>query len=194
MKKVAVSTAIALTLAVIPLPSAAWNIICGVSILSFGASTMSTKWEADSAAIKGMSEFYAAIAELQAVNVEALALKAGDPAKAAEVTKIQSALARFKASRDQLMSAQTKANQLVTAKNPLDNIGKESLGLWKQLADLNSEFIRNLEAGALPDLYRLHEAIDVTQRMNSLGMRASLMHLNQHKTLHSTGGASIKFK
>ena len=92
---------------------------------------MSTKWDADSAAIKGMSEFYAGVAELQAVNIEALALPAGDPKKAAEVTKIQNALARFKASRDQLMLAQTTANQLVTQSNPLDSIGKESLGLWK---------------------------------------------------------------
>ena len=194
IKKIAVPATIAVALAVSPVSSLAWNIVCGVSILSFGAATMATKWEADSAAIKGISEFYAAIADLQAVNVDALLQKGASAAKSNEIAKTQNALARFRASRDQLASAQTKANQLVSPTNPLDNIGKESIALWKQLADLNSEFIRNLEGGTLPDLYRLHEAIDLTHRINNLGMRASLLHLNQHKTHHSTGGSGAKFQ
>jgi uncharacterized phage infection (PIP) family protein YhgE len=140
-----------------------------------------------------MSEFYAAIAELQAVNVDALLQATTSAAKSAEVTKTKSAVARFKASRDQLAAATTAANRLVTPANALDSIGKESLALWKQLADLNDEFIKSLEGGALPNLLRLHEAIDLIHRIGNLGMRASLMHLNQQKSQHSPGGAGAKF-
>lgn len=187
--------AVATILLITPLPSSAWNLICGVSIGVFGASPAmaKVKWQADSDAIKAMSEFYAAIAELQAINIDVI-LKPGDPERAGEIAKTRNALARFKASRDQLTAAQKMASELITPANPLDSIGKESIGLWKQLAEFNGEFINNLESGSLPNLYRLHDAIDVTQRMNTLGMRASLMHLYQHKAQHSIGGATAKFQ
>lgn len=193
LKKLVLPVAAALAMSV-PVVGYSWNIICGVSILSFREATMSTKWEADSAAIRATSELYAAIADLQSINVEVALQDASGPEKVKEVTKTTNALAHFKASRDQLAVAQTKAGQMVTASNPLDNIGQESIALWKQLADYEYEFILSLEGGSLPDLYRLHEAIDLIHRIDNLGMRASLMHLNQHKLHHTTGGATTHFK
>ena len=189
MKKLAKVFLVA-SLAATPLYGHAWNLICGVSIGAFKAATMDTKWEADSAAIKGMSEFYGAIAELQSINIENLSI-AGK--KAGELPKIAAALARFKASNDQLTQATTKANQLIATTGPADNMGIESMGLWKQLSDRNTRSIKALEANTLPELEDLHGAIEITHRIGNVGMRASLLHLNQHKTHHTAGGPSVKF-
>jgi hypothetical protein len=188
------SSAIAAGVFVSPLPTYAWNIVCGVSILSFGAATMSTKWEADSAALRGIGAFYAAIADLQNVNVEIATQSATSSNKSGEVSKLESASAQFKQSRSLFQEAIAKANQLATPSNPLDNIGTQSIALWQKMADANAKFIAALDGGTLPDLYGLHEAIDTIHQIGSIGMRASLMHLNQHKEAHTTGGPSVKFK
>lgn len=178
-------------LATIPLHSQAWNIVCGVSINAFKASTMDTKWEADAAAIKGMSEFYGAIAELQGINVENLL--GGGNKKPSEQAKVDAAVVRFKASNEQLARAQAKAEELIASTGPVDNMGAASIGLWKQLADRNAVLIKTLEDKQLPELDELHAAIELTHRIGNVGMRASLMHLGQNKTHHTSGGASARF-
>jgi hypothetical protein len=190
MKKVAKVIVIS-ALVASPLYSHAWNIICGVSVLSFKASTMDTKWEADSAAIRGLSDFYAGVAELQGINIEIL-LSTSDK-KSAETSRVTAAIAKFKSSNDQLAVAQSKAVQLIAAAGPADSMGSESIAMWKQLADRNSMIVKSLEQKELPDLETLHTAIDLTTRISNLGMRASLLHLGQHKTHHTTGGAAAKF-
>ena len=190
MKK-AVKVLLASALVASPLYGHAWNIICGVSLLSFKASTMDTKWEADTAAIRAMSEFYAGVAELQSINVELLTT-AGNK-KQAELGRVSAAIARFKASNDQLTQAQTKAGQLTASAGPADNMGNESMAMWKQLATQNGAIIKSLEGKQLPELEVIHGAIDLTHRIGALGMRASLVHLGQHKTHHTAGGTSAKF-
>ncbi|CDZ73258.1 Hypothetical protein NGAL_HAMBI2610_48880 [Neorhizobium galegae bv. orientalis] len=176
-----------------PVSGYAWNIICGVSVLSFGDVKMSSKWEADSVAIRGISEFYKAISELQNINVE-IALAPASADKLAEITKIQSATTALKASASSFQSAVEKANALSSAANPMDSIGKQSIALWKKMSDYNTAFAKALDGGMLPDLYELHEAIDVVHQIDNLGMRASLMHLNQHKDAHTAGGHAATFK
>jgi hypothetical protein len=171
-----------------------WNIICGISVLSFGQADMTTKWEADSAAINGISEFYSAIASLQSINVELLLATDKSPAKNSEIAKTNDALAHFKSSQDLFKKAKTKANQMATPTNPLDKIGTESLKLWDQLANYENTFASNLSSGQLPDLYELHAAIDVVHQIDNLGMRASLMHLATQQHYHTVGGAQARFK
>jgi hypothetical protein len=193
-RSILLSSVVAVGTLVSPLPTYAWNIICGASILSFGVATISTKWEADSAALRGISAFYAAIADLQNVNVEVATQSATSVNKSGELSKLENASAQFKQSRTSFQEAIVKANQLATPSNPLDNMGTQSIALWQKMADANAKFIAALDGGTLPDLYALHEAIDTIHQIGSLGMRASLMHLNQHKETHTAGGPSVKFK
>ena len=195
LKKTLVPLTIAITAAISP-PTYAWNIVCGISLLSFGDKqiNMTTKWEADSSALRGISEFYGAIAELQSINVDIALNHSKSIDKSSETTKISNAAAHFKASSEALSMAASKANQMITSANPADSIGKESMELWAQLDNYNQIFLKNIDAGELPNLYQLHEAIDLTQRIANLGMRASLMHLNQHKEHHTEGGAAAEFK
>ena len=174
---------------VIPVSNYAWNIICGISVNVFMAKTMPTKWEADSSALKGISSFYAAIAELQNVNVEPASIKS-----TAEVHKIELANQLFKESNSHLRSAKNNAQKLIESTSSPDKFGQDSIALWAQLEDLNSKFIANIELGHLPDLSELHNAVEITQKISSLGIKASRIHLDTQELYHTAGGKNTPFK
>lgn len=171
----------------LPVTSNAWNIICGISIDAFQKSTMPTKWEADSAAIMGMSHFYSAISHLQSINVESIK-------DDSEVKKIKLAAESFQASNKSLQKALASANELVGKSGPADDFGRQSMGLWKELGAMNDSFIGAINEGHLPNLHNLHKAIEVTQQMSNVGIRASLVHLKGHELHHTEGGAKASFK
>lgn len=155
---------------------------------------MTTKWQADTSVIRGISEFYGAIAELQSDNVEIALNHPKSFDKNSEITKISNAATHFRASSEALNTAASKANQMITSAPPVDSIGKESMELWANLDNYSKTFVTNIDAGELSNLYQSHGAIDLTQRIANLGMSASLMHLNQHKEHHTKGGAVAEFK
>ena len=194
IRNAAVSGVAVLALGTYASPASAWNIICGISVLSFGAADMDRKWEADSAALQGIGEFYMALSDMQSINVEFALQDEPSASRDIEISKIDGALERLMESRNSFERAISEAEGMITASNPLDSIGEKSISLWREMVDLNSEFISAMEEGYLPDLYRLHEAIDTIHEIGNLGMRASLMHLNQHETQHSSGGPSARFR
>lgn len=171
--------------------ASAWNIICGISVAVFKAASVNSKWEADTAAIRAMAEFYSAIAELQSINVEILLKKNSDNKQ--EKLKVMRAIARFKASNSQLDLAAERARELMNIAGPADSMGNASLKFWKELYFNNEKSIKALESNQLPLLEDLHEAIELTQRIQNLGIRASLTHLGAHKEHHTAGGVAAKF-
>lgn len=191
MKKI-VSLIFISVLAIFPGACFGWNIICGISIAAFRASSLDTKWEADTAAIKGISEFHGAIAELQGINTEIILGKSVD--KSLELNKVSQAVKKFEESNKQLDLAVEKAQKLIISAGGADNMGRESMRLWQELHRHNSKFIKSLRGKQLPELEELHSAIEITQQIGNIGMRASLLHLGQNKMQHTTGGMNATFK
>ncbi len=188
-----VFTLLAVTI-LLSIPARAHNVVCGVSVSAFHTQQMNTKWDADSAAIRGISAFWAAIADLQSVNVEIAIQSTPSAGKSVEVSKLEDASTQFKTSKTQFEDALQKANQLVTPTNPLDNFGTQSIELWQKMIAFDKAFSAALDEGSVPDLHSLHDAIDTVQRLVNLGMRASVMHLNQQREFHTSGGPTVKFK
>lgn len=72
LRMIAVSAVVAAALATFTTPRVthAWNIICGVSIDLDSVEIAALKWDADSRALRAISLFYAAVAELQRIEIE----------------------------------------------------------------------------------------------------------------------------
>ena len=171
----------------LPTSGYAWNIICGVSTGAFKAGAMETKWEADSNALTAISHFYAGISALQSVNVEYTKLTAPAEKREIEIRKLSKASAFFKESNKSFRKAKEGAAILIKATMPLDDLGKNSIELWKKLETLNDGFINSIDSGTLPSLFKLHDAINITTEILNLGMQASLIHLGQYKLYHTEG-------
>ena len=172
----------------------AWNIVCGAVCIGApsGMKTMSTKWKSDSEALAGLGNFYLALSQLQAVEVSNISADTKKAEMTTEINHVDQAKSLFTETSKHLSAAISAAQELIPSVSGEDAaMSNLSVGRYKQLKDLVDSFVKAIEAHHLPELSKLHEALDLTMKISSFGRDVSQSHVGAMG--HSQGGESVKW-
>lgn len=199
MKKCTIiTTIIATTIGAICVQQAnAWNIVCGA--VCIGVTTdkamdkaMATKWKSDSEALAGLGKFYLALSQLQAVEVGNITDESKKTEKTGEIDRIAQAKGLLTEASQHLATAISAAEELIPSIGAEDAaMSKLSVGRYKQLKELVDSFVKDIGARHLPDLAKLHEALDLAIKITSFGRDVSQSHVGVMG--HTQGGPAVKW-
>lgn len=167
-----------------PVPSLAWNLICGVSIgLQVASVDTEKKWDADSYAIKGMGMYYLAISDLQRIQINADSV-VNPNTLSGEGSSIDEAIKYLGESQSNFTEALDMAKSL--------GLGDDKgLGYLTQLIERTQSLKAQLEANSLPNLDEIHETTSLVVSYTQYGMELSMKHLEMGVSGHGKGG--VKF-
>jgi hypothetical protein len=192
---------VAVLLLFCPLAAKAWNIVCGVSIAYVGEckdgpNLLAKQYQVDATLLKGISEYHAAMGELQQVDIPALkAGKAGEKDKA----QIKSGETRLKASADLFKSAVRDGNQLLkdfdaARCKPVAAERTTALDTLRQaqkMADHLDSMLKKISSNTLPSVSSVHDGLTIIGKVTANGLKLSKAHMG--KTHHSGAREEVKF-
>ncbi|ANL84616.1 hypothetical protein [Rhizobium phaseoli] len=185
MKGILYAASIIAGITVAVAPANAWNIICGVSI-NLQASDNNRKWDADSSALYGVSHFYAAVAEMQRLQLRDDKTFANPPSQRSDKTAIEQAAIELKNSSD----AFGRSLKLAQAYNLGDEKG---LALLKRLSEGVTKLYETIEFDrALPTLSSLQAVAKDINEFTAYGIELSNKHLGMKMPGHGSGGSDYK--
>jgi hypothetical protein len=168
----------------------AWNLVCGISFNVVDPGLRSQKWTSDSEALNGVGHFYLGIAHLQNVEVEYIS----DLTKrAVEVAKIDKAKDELEQASKHLSMAIDAGEKLAAKAGNEDAkaLSELSLRRYKALQQHIDSFVKAIEGRTLPELDKVHAALDLVIQITAFGRDVSLSHVGMHG--HSLGGHHVKW-
>lgn len=164
-------------------PAKAWNLICGVSIGLMADIPVENKWNADSNSLYGVSHFYAAVAELQRIQINDDNTFVDPVSDRFDRTATAQAAIELKNSVDSFTEGLAIAEQY--------NLGDEKgLGLLKSLIDGTTNLYETIESRkTLPTLGEVQAVALNISEFTAYGIELSNQHLGMGMQGHGVGGS-----
>jgi hypothetical protein len=166
-------------------PVKAWNLVCGVSI-NMAAKENDRKWDADSSALYGISHFYAAVAELQRLQLN------NDKSFTNPTSQLSDKSATEQSTIDLKKSVDAFSRGLKLAEEY--NLGDEKgLKLLKALVEGTTKLYETIEyKRVLPTLTDVQAVSKNINEFTAYGIELSQKHLGMSMRGHGIGGAEYK--
>lgn len=172
---------IAGAIALAPQASNAWNLICGVSIRKVDNPDAQQKWDADSYALKGISNYFYAVSELQRLELFDDGTVGVPRSLFRETSAIEEAIQALAASSQNF----SRALEIANANELGDDTG---LGLLAVMQEQTTAMAAQLQNGELPNLEEFHAITGAVVAFTQHGVTLSNEHLNMGLSGHGAGG------
>ncbi len=175
-------------LLVIPSTTSAWNIICGISISkkSMDRDMGQIKWDADSRALRGISLFYAAVSELQRIELKKDGkIRIPNSLWRPDVSAIEQAVFLLRSSAIELNLSLKLANEYKLGDD-------KGLKLLNDIHGSVNRIYNELNENNAPTLDTMHSIARNVKDFVEHGIELSKMHLERGLPGHGRGGIKLR--